>query len=77
MYSKNEPVFYTFRIKTNKCSGNCNNTYDLYAKRCVPDVVKDVNVKSIQSRTRSPDIMSRTNETRHINGMKHVSVYVD
>ena len=30
----NEPVFYPFSIKTSKCSGNCNNTNDPYAKIC-------------------------------------------
>ena len=55
----NEPVFYPFSIKTSKCSGSCNNINDLYAKICVPDVVKDLNVKVF-------NLMSRTNETRHI-----------
>ena len=43
--SSNNPVFYPFSIKTNKCSGNCNNINDPYAKICVPDFVKDLNVK--------------------------------
>ena len=38
--NSNKPVFYTFSIKTSKCSGSCNNINDLYAKMCVPDVVK-------------------------------------
>ena len=42
--NSNEPVFYPFSIKTSKCSGNCNNINDPYAKICVPDVVKDLNV---------------------------------
>ena len=54
-----EPVFYPFSIKTSKCSGSCNNINDPYAKICVPDVVKDLNVKVF-------NLMSRTNETRHI-----------
>ena len=40
----NEPVFYPFSIKVNKCSGSCNIN-DPYAKLCVPDVVKNINVK--------------------------------
>ena len=36
----NEPVFYPFSIKTNKCGGSCNNINDPYAKICVPDVIK-------------------------------------
>ena len=57
--NSNNPVFYPFSIKASKCSGNCNNINDLYAKICVPDVVKDLNVKVF-------NLMSRTNETRHI-----------
>ena len=54
--SSNNPVFYPFSIKTSKCSGNCNNINDPYAKICVPDFViinnvgiminVDVNVKN-------------------------------
>ena len=42
-----------------KCSDSCNNINDPYAKMCVPDVVKNVNVKVF-------NLMSTTNETRHI-----------
>ena len=57
--NSNEPVFYPFSIKTSKCSGTCNNINDPYAKICVPDAVKDLNVKVF-------NLMSRTNEKRHI-----------
>ena len=57
--SSNNPVFYPFSIKTSKCRGNCNNINDPYAKICVPDVVKDLNVKVF-------NLMSRTNETKKI-----------
>ena len=43
--NSNNPMFYPFSIKINKCSGNCNNINDLYARICVPDVKKDLNVK--------------------------------
>ena len=43
--NSNEPVFYPFSIKINKCSGSCNNINDLYAKLCVPDIVKDINAE--------------------------------
>ena len=43
--NSNEPVFYPFSIKTSKCSGSCNNINDPYAKICVLDEVKDLNVK--------------------------------
>ena len=55
----NEPVFFPFSIKTSKCSRNCNNINDPYTKMYVLDVVKNVNVKVF-------NLMSRTNETRHI-----------
>ena len=57
--NSNEPVFYPFSIKTSKCSGSCNNINDPYARICVPDIVKNLNVKVF-------NLMSRTNETRHI-----------
>ena len=40
--NSNEPIFYPFSIKTNKCSGSCNNINDPSAKMCVPEVIKDV-----------------------------------
>ena len=40
--SNNEPVFYPFGIKVNKCSGSCNNINDPYAKLGVPDVVTNI-----------------------------------
>ena len=30
--NNNEPVFYPFSIKANKCSGSCNNINDPYAE---------------------------------------------
>ena len=57
--NSNETVFYPFSIKTSKCGGSYNNINDPYAKICVPDAVKDLNVKVFNP-------MSRTNETRHI-----------
>ena len=38
--NSNEPSFYPYNVKINKCSGSCNNINDSYAKLCVPDVVK-------------------------------------
>ena len=43
--NSNNPIFYPFSIKVNKCNGNCNNINDPYAKICVPDSVKNLNVK--------------------------------
>ena len=43
--NSNKPMFYPFSIKTNKCSARCTNINDPYAKICVPNVIKDVNLK--------------------------------
>ena len=58
--NSNNPMFYPFSIKVNKCSGNCNNINNSYAKIFVPDTVKDLNVR-VFNETRHI-----TNETRHI-----------
>ena len=57
--NSNETVFLPFSIKTSKCSGSCNNINDPFAKLCVPDVAKNINIKVFH-------LMSRINETRHI-----------
>ena len=41
----NNPVFYPFSVKVNKCSGNCKNISDPYAKLCVQDVFSNKNLK--------------------------------
>ena len=56
--NSNEPLFYSFSIKTSKCSGSCNHINDPYAKLCVPDIVKNLSVKVF-------NLMSRANETVH------------
>ena len=62
------PLFFFLLVL--KQVNACNNINDPYAKICVPDVVKNVNVKAF-------NLMSRTNETRYINGMKRVNATVD
>ena len=57
--NSNEPLSYPYIIKISKCIGSCNNTHNPYAKLCVPDVAKDINVKAF-------NLMSRTNEATHI-----------
>ena len=57
--NRNEPSFYPYSVKTNKCGGSCNNINDPYAKLCVPDVVKNINVKVF-------NLISRSNEARRI-----------
>ena len=55
----NEPVFYPYSIKVNKCSGSCSNINDPFAKLCVPDITKNINVKVF-------NLMARITETRQI-----------
>ena len=52
--NSNNPMFYPFSIKVNKCNGSCNNINVPYARICVPDIVKTLNVKVF-------NLMSRTN----------------
>ena len=55
----NETVFYPYSITINKCKDSCNTINDQYAKLCVPHTIKNINVKVF-------NLMSRTNETKHI-----------
>ena len=57
--NSNESTFYPYSIEVNKCSGSCNNINNPLVKLRVPDVVKTINVKVF-------NLISRTNETRHI-----------
>ena len=57
--NSNEPVFYPFNIKVSKCSGSSNNVNDPYTKLCVPDIIKNINVKVF-------NLMSIINETRQM-----------
>ena len=54
--NSNNPMFYPFSVP--------------YAKICVPDTVKNLNVKLF-------NLISLTNETKSINDMNRVSAYVD
>ena len=55
----NEPMFYPYSIKINRCKGSSNTINNPYAKICVPDQIKNKNVKAF-------NLLSRTNEIRHI-----------
>ena len=55
----NEPVLYPLSIKVNKCGGDCNTINDPMAKLCVPDIVKEMNIKVF-------NMLSRINESRKI-----------
>ena len=58
--SRNEPLFYIYSVKIDKCIGICNNTNDPNAKLCVPDVIKNRNVKVF-------NLISRNNDCLFIN----------
>ena len=55
----NEPIFYPYSMTINRCKGSCNTINNPYTKICVPDQVKNINVKVF-------NLLSRTNETRYI-----------
>ena len=57
--SSNESTFYPYSIEIKKCSGSFNNINDSYTKLCVPDAVKNINIKVF-------NLMPKTIETRHI-----------
>ena len=57
--NSDDPVFFPFIIKTSKYSGSCNNINNPHAKLYVPDIAKSLNARAF-------NLMSRTNETRHI-----------
>ena len=52
-----DPALFAFSIKTSKCSGSCNSINNPCAKFCIPDVVKNLNIKLF-------NLVSGTNETR-------------
>ena len=52
-------MFYPYSIIINKCKGSCNTINDPYATICVPDTIKNINVKVF-------NLMSITNEIRYI-----------
>ena len=52
-------MLYPYSTKVNKCSGSCNNINDPCARLCVPDIIKNINVRVF-------NLMQRINETKHI-----------
>ena len=53
-------MFFPYRVKTSKWSGNCNNINNPFAILCVSDIVKNLNVKvfNIVSGTDDDDDLS-------------------
>ena len=56
--NSNDPVFYPFSVKVDKCGRSCNGINDSYAKLRVLDIIKNINVRVF-------NLLSRINETRH------------
>ena len=54
-----EALFYLYNVLVNKCSGSCNTLDDLMATLCVPNIVKNVNMKVY-------NFLMRLNETRNV-----------
>ena len=52
----NEPMFYPYSIKINKCKGSCNTINDPYAKTCAPDNIKKTNVKVFNQKDKCQSI---------------------
>ena len=61
--NNNEPLFYPYSIKINRSKDSCSTINNPYAKICVPDQTKNTNVKVF-------NLISRTNETRHMKWYK-------
>ena len=51
-----DPVVFPYSVKASKCSGSCNNINNPLTELCVPDVVRNLNVKVF-------NLVSGTNET--------------
>ena len=64
----NEPMFYLYSIKINRCKGSCNKS--------ITRMLKYVFLTKLKTNVKVFNLLSRTNETRHINGIKHVNVNV-
>ena len=59
-----EALFYPYNVLVNKCSGSCNTLDDPMAKMCVPNIIKNVNMKVY-------NFLMRLNETRNV--LRHES----
>ena len=54
-----EALFYPYNVLVNKCSGSCNTLDDPMARLCVPNIIKNVNIKVY-------NFLMRLNETRNV-----------
>ena len=54
-----EALFYPYNVLINRCSGSCNTLDDPMARICVPNIIKNVNIKVY-------NFLMRLNETRNV-----------
>ena len=54
-----EALFYPYNVLANKCSESSNTLDDAMAKLCVPNIIKEINMKVY-------NFLMRLNETRNV-----------
>ena len=54
-----EALFYPYNVLVNKCSERCNTLHDPMSRICVPNIIKNVNIKVY-------NFLMRLNETRNV-----------
>ena len=54
-----EALFYLYNVLVNKCSGSCDILDNPISKICVPQIIKNVNMKVY-------NFLMRINETRNV-----------
>ena len=54
-----EALFYPYNVLVNKCTGSCNRIDDPMVRICVPNIIKNVNMKVY-------NFLMRLNETRNV-----------
>ena len=54
-----EVLFYLYNVLVNKCSGSCNTLDNPMSRICVPNIIKNVNIKVY-------NFLMRLNETRNV-----------
>ena len=68
--NSNKTLFYPFIVSINKCGGSCCTIDDSHARICIPNKVKNVNVKVF-------NLMSGVNEARFLVQHESWSANVD
>ena len=65
----NDYMTFHYKIKVDKCEGSCNDVENPYFNDCLPDVVKNISVKSF-------DVISRKSVLKKFHSIKVVNVVV-